>query len=155
MKRQISYQLNNSPLHLLHRVSQSAERIFNAASAPISLTVRQYAVLQAISDDEGLNQTDIVARTGIDRSTLAEIVRRLVAKRLVKRKRNKVDARAYAVKLTEDGMSTLRAAQPVVHRSDQTLMATLPNGTRELFLDSLSLIVSRLAAASETTRNSD
>jgi DNA-binding MarR family transcriptional regulator len=49
--------------------------------------------------NEGLSQTGIVARTGIDRSTLADLVRRLQRKGLLQRRRTKDDARAYAVKM--------------------------------------------------------
>ncbi|MFZ1102753.1 MAG: helix-turn-helix domain-containing protein, partial [Hyphomicrobiaceae bacterium] len=40
-------------------------------------------------------------RTGIDRSTLADIVRRLTRKGLLQRCRTNEDARAYAVRLTD------------------------------------------------------
>ena len=42
------------------------------------LTPRQFAILQAVADKSGLSQTDIMAATGIDRSSTAELVRRLV-----------------------------------------------------------------------------
>jgi DNA-binding MarR family transcriptional regulator len=41
------------------------------------LTPRQLAVLVTVANNEGLSQTGLVDRTGIDRSTLADIVRRL------------------------------------------------------------------------------
>ena len=51
-------------------------------------------------------------RTGIDRSTLADIVARLLARGLIQRKRAKEDGRAYAIKLTPQGARSLREAQP-------------------------------------------
>jgi DNA-binding MarR family transcriptional regulator len=66
------------------------------------LTVPQLAVLVTVVENEGLSQTDLVERTGIDRSTLADIVKRLKGKGQLPRKRTKEDTRTYAVKLTQE-----------------------------------------------------
>lgn len=95
--------LNRSPIHLLHRAGQCAEDIFNAEMKEGDLTPRQLAVPVTVAQNEGLSLTGIVARTNIDRSTLADVVRRLQRKGLLRRRRTREDARAYAVKLTSDG----------------------------------------------------
>ncbi len=97
--------LARSPVHLLHRVGQCAEELFQAEIGDADLTARQLAVLTAVAQEEGLSQTGIVERTGIDRSTLADIVPRLSKKGLLQRRRTREDARAYAVKLTDEGGS--------------------------------------------------
>ena len=73
------------------------------------LTPRQYAVLLTVAQNEGLNQTQLVELTGIDRSTLADVVRRMLKKGLLQRRRTRDDARAYAVKLTDEGRKVLKA----------------------------------------------
>ena len=102
--------LGRSPVHLLHRAGQCAKHFFGTAVGG-DLTPRQLAVLAAVADNEGGTQTDIVETTWIDRSTLADIVRRLQRKGLLHRRRTKEDARAYAVKLTDRGRRLLRSAQ--------------------------------------------
>ena len=84
------------------------------------LTPRQYAVLVTVSQNEGFSQTHLVEKTGIDRSTLADIVRRMLKKGLLQRRRTKEDARAYAVKLTDEGWQVLKAADPLAKRVDDT-----------------------------------
>ena len=108
------------------------------------LTPRQYAVLVAVSQNEGLSQTDLVERTGVDRSTLADIVRRMLKKGLLQRRRTKDDARAYAVKLTDEGWRILKAADPLARRVDEKILAALPGQQRERFLQDLTLIVEAL-----------
>ncbi len=108
------------------------------------LTPRQYAVLLTVSQNEGLSQTQLVEKTGIDRSTLADIVRRMLKKGLLTRRRTKEDARAYAVRLTEDGWKSLRVADPVARRVDDRILSALPAGQRERFLSDLSAIVTAL-----------
>ena len=63
--------LGRSPVHLLHRAEQCAEELFQAEIGDADLTARQLAVLTTVAENEGLSQTGIVERTGIDRSTLA------------------------------------------------------------------------------------
>src|SRR5947207_143689 len=95
-------------VHLLHRAVQSADQIFGREVHP--LTPRQFAVLACVGDGDGLSQTDIVEETGVDRSTIAEIVRRMAKTGLLQRRRSKQDARAYVVRLTNTGHEALKAA---------------------------------------------
>ena len=85
--------------------------------------------------------------TGIDRSTLADIVHRLVERRLVVRKRTKRDARMYAVRLTERGDVALKQAQPAAHTTDERLLSPLQQKEREVFLGTLAKIVKMTADA--------
>jgi DNA-binding MarR family transcriptional regulator len=145
MKRESnSDRLNRSPIHLLHRAGQCAGDIFHAEMKDGDLTPRQLAVLVTVAHNEGLSQTGLVGRTGIDRSTLADIVRRLQKKGLLQRRRTKEDARAYAVKLTEEGRRVLRTAEPLARRVDERVLDVLPGKQREQFIDELQAIVATL-----------
>ncbi len=108
------------------------------------LTPRQYAVLVAVSQNEGVSQTQLVDKTGVDRSTLADIVRRMLKKGLLQRRRTKEDARAYAVKLTDEGWKVLKAADPLAKKVDDKILGVLPGQQRERFLQDLNLIVKAL-----------
>jgi DNA-binding MarR family transcriptional regulator len=137
--------LVRSPLHMLHRASQCAGDVFHGEIGGDDLTPRQYAVLLTVSQHEGISQTGLVERTGVDRSTLADIVRRMLKKGLLQRRRTKEDARAYAVKLTEEGRRQLKMADPVARRVDDRILDALPAKQREQFLDDLAVIVAALA----------
>ena len=134
-------QLNRSAMHLLHRAGQCAADMFSSEARVSGLTPRQFAVLMVVAEEEGLTQTDLVERTGIDRSTLADIVGRLLGRGLIQRRRAKEDARAYAIKLTAQGAKALREAQPAAATADTRLLANLPPAKRQEFLESLNLIV--------------
>lgn len=133
--------LDRSATHLLHRAGQCAAEIFSSESRTGGLTPRQLAVMMVIGDEEGLNQTELVDRTGIDRSTMADLVARLTRRGLVQRRRTREDARAYAIKLSPQGAKLLREAKPAAASADQRLLACLPAGKRQDFLDALNLIV--------------
>ena len=145
MNEKESDPLKASALHLLHRAGQCAGDIFQSEMASGDLTPRQFAVLVAVSQNEGLSQTNLVHMTGIDRSTLADIVRRMLKKNLLQRRRTKDDARAYSVKLTDEGWSALRDAEPTVRRVDDRVLSALPEVQRERFLHDLAMIVSALS----------
>jgi DNA-binding MarR family transcriptional regulator len=141
MASKSSNPLGRSAVHLIHRAGQCATDIFQVEARASGLTPRQFAVLMTVAEEEGLTQTDLVERTGIDRSTLADIVARLLARGLIHRRRAKEDARAYAIKLTAQGWKGLRDTEPGAVAADSRLLAALPPAKRQEFLDSLDLIV--------------
>jgi len=113
-----------SATHLIHRAEQCAADIFARIAPQGLLTPRQYAILLAIEENEGISQTGLVEKTGIDRSTLADIVRRMIEKGLVQRQRTTEDARAYAVRLTRKGTSMLRKMRPYADEVDRQIRST-------------------------------
>ena len=133
--------LDNSATHLLHRAGQRAADIFAEEAKKGGLTPRQYAVLTAVSLEEGLPQAELVARTGIDRSTLADIVARLLGRGLIQRRRAKEDGRAYAIKLSAKGTRALSKAQPAAKAADSQLLAGMSATKQNEFLQTLSRIV--------------
>jgi MarR family transcriptional regulator, temperature-dependent positive regulator of motility len=136
-RRQGAYR---SPTHLLHQAEQAAERLF-AANAMGSSTPRQLAILVAGSENEGLNQTEVVERTGIDRSTVAEVLARLVRKGLLQRRWSREDARAKVLHLTDKGRRLLEAVSAVERNVDGLLLAVLPATQRKRFQAALQATV--------------
>jgi DNA-binding MarR family transcriptional regulator len=134
-----------SALHQLHRVSQFASDLFSSEMQSIKITPRQFTVLEAVMASEGLSQTDLVIHTGIDRSTIADIVRRMQSKGLLRRKRTKSDARVYAVSLTEKSRKIMIKAIPAAARADEKLLSTLSSAERSRLLQYLG----KMAAEAE------
>jgi len=117
--------------NLLHRVSQIvSEKIAVTAAGSADydgLTARQIAVLEAIYEHgDKPNQTQICQMTGIDRSTLADIVRRLVIeKKYLRRNRTKDDMRAYALQLTADGEAALKFGRAIRTKAEAQVLAMI------------------------------
>jgi DNA-binding MarR family transcriptional regulator len=129
--------LERSPSHLLHRVLQLALDIYAEESGAGGVTQRQFAVLAAVAENEGVTQTGLVRATGIDRSTLADMVARMITKGHLGRHRSDLDARANTVSLTEAGAAVLAESRPKVALADARILALLKPGKREGFLDLL------------------
>ncbi|MGQ3043942.1 MAG: MarR family winged helix-turn-helix transcriptional regulator [Brevundimonas aurantiaca] len=144
--------LGTSPSHLMHRALQLALDIYSEEMGPDGLTQRQFAVLEAASLKAGLTQTELVRMTGIDRSTLADLVTRMTAKGLLERERSTLDARAKAVRLSPEGAARLEAARPLVETADKRIMALLPKGQRDAFLNQLAELAAAADAAPDAAK---
>jgi DNA-binding MarR family transcriptional regulator len=132
---------------LLYRANQNATSLFEAHASQYELTARQFDVLSAISGNEGLSQTQLVAKTAMDRSTFADVTQRLLRKGLIERKRAKQDGRAYAVFLTSLGKHFVKAGDPIADVVDQTILSALSPRRARDFIESLSRVVDALDAA--------
>jgi MarR family transcriptional regulator, temperature-dependent positive regulator of motility len=144
--------LAESPSHQMHRALQLALDVYANEVGADGPTQRQFAVLEAVSVQAGLTQTDLVKATGIDRSTLADLVSRMTAKGLLLRERSALDARAMAVRLSPEGQAMLEAAKPRVQAADKRIMALLPKGKRDAFLEMLSELAAAADAAPEEAK---
>ena len=137
-----------STIHLLHRAGQCADEMFAQKTGKSDLTPRQFAVLYTVAKSEDVSQTGLVDATGIDRSTLADIVRRLVERGLLTRKRTKQDARMYAVRLSAAGRSAVESAAPAANATNDALLSALPAGQRSAFVGALQRIVETMGPIS-------
>jgi len=146
-KKTRSFSASESTIHLLHRAGQLADEAFVSALGRDGITARQFIVLSIVAREENLSQTAICDVSGIDRSTLADIVRRLVARGLLARRRTREDARMYAVRITDAGNRALERSLQVAKDVDSTLLSVLPGSQRNEFESALRLMVDKLLQA--------
>ena len=139
--------LDRSPSHLLHKALQRALDIYAEEFGAGGITQRQFAVLAAAAEHEGATQADLVRTTGIDRSTLADMATRMIAKGLLERERSARDARANAVSLTDAGRAELESARPKMAAADARLLKLIGGGGRRTaFVDLLRDLVKKADA---------
>ena len=132
---------DHSPLHLLHRASQRVDELFYAATHELDITPRQFLVLANIEKRGGLSQATLVERTGIDRSTMADVIRRLLVKGCVQRRRKRKDARTYSVTLTAKGRAIMEQVKPIANEVNGSLLKCLSQHDARQLLRSLEHIV--------------
>src|SRR2546423_414594 len=144
------FELSQAPSHLLRRCVQYANDLFSRESSATDLTKQQFTVLAAVEQNEGISQTDLVALTGIDRSTLAEMIRRMIDKGLLDRERTETDQRANAVRIAPAGKKSLRGARSASERVERALLASLPAGDRAKFLKMLATVASHAESGQQS-----
>ncbi|MEL6956078.1 MAG: MarR family transcriptional regulator, partial [Pseudomonadota bacterium] len=118
------------------------------------VTLRQFSVLAAASQEDGPSQSRLVDLTGIDRSTLADMLNRMEKTGLITRATSEDDARAKSVALTDRGRDALEAAAPAVRDADNALISTLAKNRRSSFVDLLTTLIDSRTEA-ETPKKSD
>jgi DNA-binding MarR family transcriptional regulator len=139
--------LNKSAYHLLRRAWQFAGDLYAQEVGQSGLTHRQFTVLLAVEQNEGASQTDLVSVTGIDRSTLADLISRLIKRGYLQRRRTKEDARANSIRLSAAGRRALKTAQPGALAADRKLLKVLPTDKRREFVTALAQISDALEEA--------
>ncbi|WP_306251476.1 MarR family winged helix-turn-helix transcriptional regulator [Parvularcula sp. IMCC14364] len=132
------FSLQKSPGHLIRRAQQYSYDLYAKEVGKTGPTPRQFAVLHTVSEDEGLSQTDLVRKTGIDRSTLADMISRLIKKGYLARQRTKTDARANSVKLTAAGKKVLTSATAKVVNAETAALNVLPKTQQAAFMKALA-----------------
>lgn len=96
----------------LRKATRRLSARYDAALAPVGITVAQFSLLRAIRRTPRLSLTDLADRTELDRSTIGRNVRVLEKQALVTLSPGK-DARAHLLTLTPTGEDVLARATPL------------------------------------------
>ncbi len=134
------YELLNTPGHLIRRSQQRAVDLYFEEVGENSLTPRQFALLLTVGQNPGLIQTDLVNLSGIDRSTVADMVRRLVKRGLLESRRIARDRRCKALWITGPGQQAVLEAYQCSLRVQDRILAPLPPEHRGAFVRYLRLV---------------
>ncbi|WP_370444266.1 MarR family winged helix-turn-helix transcriptional regulator [Candidatus Burkholderia verschuerenii] len=103
------------------------------AEVSAEITSVQYAALKILQDTPGVNQRRLGDELDVDRSTIADLVARMVRNGLIERTDNPVDKRSYVLYLTAAGKEQLTTLRPRVEEVERILTARLsPDEAREL-----------------------
>ncbi|MBN9430424.1 MAG: MarR family transcriptional regulator [Burkholderiales bacterium] len=135
------FRLEDIVSHLLRRVHFMAEELFAQEFADESLTPRQKAALVTVYQRPGLSQNALADRLFMDRNTVAEMVRRLVASGLLRRISAAGDQRAYELFLAPKGAELLNRVMPRDLQVERRVLERLPEEYRPLFVKCLRLLV--------------
>lgn len=85
----------------------------------------QYSILVVLDRLGEASQRQLCDEVDLDRSTIADLVRRMERRGLVARRRDPQDARRNTVTLTDDGLAERRRLRPLVDAADRELTAAL------------------------------
>ncbi|MEU6819945.1 MarR family transcriptional regulator [Streptomyces atriruber] len=140
--------LATHPGHLARRLQQAHHLLWNTMVSE-EITSPQYAVLNALVAEPGLDQRTVGERVGLDRSTIAEVVARLIRRELVAKVRDPRDGRRCLLRVTDDGMRTHARLTVRTARMNQVLLAPLSAEDQSVFLD----LIRRVADAAEQLRD--
>lgn len=124
------------PGHLIRRLHQTSTQIFlmRAREAGFDITPVQFAAMDALRENPGIDQAGVAALIAYDRPTIGGVIDRLETKGLVTRSISAQDRRAREVRLTDDGERILKALLPVVRAVQGDILDKLERGECMQFL---------------------
>lgn len=122
--------------HLIRRLHQQSTQVFQARmqEAGFDMTSVQFAALDAIAQQPGIDQAGLAATISFDRATIGGVVDRLEQKGLLQRRVSEQDRRARQLHLTPQGRRLLKACRPVVEALQAEILAPLSAAERAAFL---------------------
>jgi len=140
--------LRRHPGHLIRRVQQIHEWLWTT-QVSAEVTSPQFAVLYALRAEQDIDQKTLGERVSLDRSTTAEVVKRLLRRGLVRSIRDASDGRRNRLHLTPIGLRTATRLTPRALRMNRTLISVLNECEQTELLRMLNLVVD----ADERLRN--
>ncbi|MFC5957660.1 MarR family winged helix-turn-helix transcriptional regulator [Streptomyces sp. NPDC005774] len=140
--------LTTHPGHLARRLQQAHHLLWNTMVSE-EITSPQFAVLNALVAEPGLDQRTVGERVGLDRSTIAEVIGRLIRRELLGKVRDPQDGRRFLLRLTDDGLRTHRRLAVRTARMNQVFLGPLDAEEQAAFF----ALIRRVADAAEGLRH--
>ena len=101
--------LDGLPGHDIRRLHQISVAIFMQETEAFGVTPVQYAALQAVGHQPGMDQRTLARTIGFDTSTIAGVIDRLESRGLMQRNASAQDRRVRLLTLTAAGGALLAA----------------------------------------------
>lgn len=133
--------LDELPGHYIRRLQQIAVAIFMQETIEFGITPVQFAALQTVADQPGLDQRTLARTIGFDTSTIAGVIDRLEARGLMNRRPAPADRRVRLLSLSDQGQRLLNDVVPPMLRAQQRMLAPLPRAERDEFIRMLHVLV--------------
>ena len=142
--------LDGLPGHDIRRLHQISVAIFMQETEAFGVTPVQYAALQAVGHQPGMDQRTLARTIGFDTSTIAGVIDRLEARGLMQRNASAQDRRVRLLTLTEAGVALLAALVPAMLQAQQRILSPLPEAERGEFMRMLAVLIAGHRAVEDT-----
>jgi DNA-binding MarR family transcriptional regulator len=128
------------PGHLLRRALQVMNVLWDEEVSR-TITSPQFAALNALYQEPGIDQVTLGQRVSLDRSTVADVVSRLSARGLIRSERDARDGRRKVISLTPKGLHALQQLIPRTHAMTGRLVGGLKHSDQDELLRLLTEVV--------------
>lgn len=137
----VDFELREMVGHLIRVTQQVHFSLWGDGIGEARLTSPQYAVLHVLAHEQPIDQRTLGDRASLDRSTVTDIVGRLVERGLVERTLDPQDARRRLVQLTRHGATVQRAAAVKAAEINEALLDALDESDRSNLLRILNKLL--------------
>lgn len=129
------------PGFLIRRLHQIHVAMFLEEFKSQNITPVQYGLMSAVAALPGLDQTALGQEVGLDRTTTADVVKRLEDRGLLERRPNPADRRTRHVRLTPQGEETVATLHGDMTRAQERLLEPLRPAERSMLMDLMRRLV--------------
>lgn len=133
--------LRSRPGYLIRRLNQIHYAMFIEECTAEGITPVQYGILTVLATQPGLDQTAIGFELGLDRTTTADVLRRLEERGYLERRVNPADRRSRQAYITAEGQRLKEALHAGMQRSQDRFLAPLSAEDRARFMTLLTTLV--------------
>jgi DNA-binding MarR family transcriptional regulator len=129
--------LSKKPGHLIRRLHQISTHVFTQRmrEAGFDLTPVQFAALDALGANLGIDQARLADLVAKDRATTGAVVDRLEQKGLVSRSVSERDKRARVLAITPEGAALLARLAPLVEDLQREILSGLDDQEYRQFIE--------------------
>jgi MarR family transcriptional regulator, lower aerobic nicotinate degradation pathway regulator len=135
-----SFDFSQAPGYLIRRAHQTSMAIFAEELAAFDVTALQFAILQALMDEPGVDQITMAQRVALDAATSGSVIMRLEERGWLRREASEQDKRRKLLWLTHEGERQALEMKKPARKVQQRLMASLSEAEREQFVGMLKRI---------------
>ncbi len=140
--RMQSFDFASAPGHLIRRAHQVSVALFAEAAAALDVTQVQFAILNALLDEPGIDQVTLAQRVALDPATSGSVIERLERKGWLRREPAPTDRRRRLLWITPTGMDVVQALMQPIADAQARLLAPLPPADAQALLRLLKALVS-------------
>lgn len=133
--------IDEQPGHCIRRLQQISVGIFLQALGDTGITPVQYAALQTVANQPGIDQRTLARTIALDASTTGGVVDRLEQRGALERRTAPQDRRARQLWITEAGARLLAEAVPAMLDAQRQILAPLTERQQAEFMRLLRILV--------------
>ena len=135
--------IDQHPGQVIRRLHQISVGIFLQEAGELGVTPVQYAALQVVGNQPGIDQRTLARGIALDTSTTGGVIDRLEARGWLERRMSPEDRRARQLFLTPAGEQGLADTLPALQRAQDQILAPLTPRQRTEFMRLLQVLVTQ------------
>jgi DNA-binding MarR family transcriptional regulator len=138
---------DSSPGYLINDLARQFANALQARIRPLGLSTGVFPVLVHLWEQDGLTQSDLVARVGVEQATMANTLARMQRDGLVTRRRDDQDGRIQRNWLTEHAKLLREPAIAAAGEVNRTALSGLSAAERAQFVALLGKAIDTFGAS--------
>ena len=143
------------PGFLIRRLHQIQVGLFTEECGKFDITPVQFGFLTVLYQEGELDQISLSAAVGVDRTSGADVIKRLARRALLTRVPSTIDRRAMLVRITDAGHALVEEIFPCMVRSQERFIAPLSAAEQAQFNNLLTRLIEANDSASRAPMRKD